>query len=372
MGTCYLHIGPHKTGSTTLQACLHANAAVLARSGLHVVSTDMVGTKYFHHRFAREIGHGGPSPCRDRIADELRSANLPERVVISSENFSAWIRMPEVRKRIASFFYELGYRVKIIAYIRPQIAAVNSYYTHHIKTFRLEQRFDAFFETFLANPEYDHLLRFQPVAEDLDIDTIFVPFVSSMLKAGICQDFLSRLEVTQAQIQGLVIPNPQNISPGPKTIEAFLTVSEALSRQGLRLPDNVLVFRSSGLRRITVSMGWDRLRFNGLSQEQKILLKARFGAANEEFARNVWKQSWSEMFGPDEERALGEERRCFDLVGASVKEKREFLSFCKFAMGVMSQPVHYEGRVLSPARFSSPLAGDAVVLRRRRARRRQP
>lgn len=336
MRICHLHIGPHKTATTTLQSCLRANSSRLASAGLYVPRMEDGKTKKFHHRLAIELGHDTSTRCRDRIASELREAGLPERIVISSENFSAWIRVPALRRRLVHFFSSLGYGLQIIAYIRPQISSVNSYYAQQIKTLHLDRRFDSYFELFLEAPQHNHFWRFRSLVLDRRIGAVFVPFSSAVLRGGICADFLARLGLDPATLQNYVFPEPMNVSPGPRTIEALIRIGEELARRGQSISREQLSFHAPKLRRRAAALGWDNAKFNGLGPDQKQRLMSRFGAANEEFARLAWNVAWQDHFAADEEKALKDERCRFDpdqINGA------EFDEFCQFGLKLLARPL---------------------------------
>jgi hypothetical protein len=84
-----LHIGPHKTGSTTLQAAFHQNRAVLRRQGVHYAGK---GTQPLNAAMVAALGRGLPTVDEardtswDRLVAEIRNTPLP-RVMISSEFF---------------------------------------------------------------------------------------------------------------------------------------------------------------------------------------------------------------------------------------------------------------------------------------------
>lgn len=339
MPICYLHIGPNKTATKTLQACLEDNAVALADDGFYVPGLGAVEVPRFHHSFAAEMGGDPATFYRDRMAMELRAAGYPERIVISAERLSAWLHLPEKRDALLRYFANLGYQVRVIAYVRPQIVTINAFYSQRVKNALGAGTFDAFFNSFLAHPRFEHGWRLQPVADDPNMNTTLVPFSSVILRDGVCSDFLQRLGVDRAKFSRYVFPEARNVSPGPKTVAAFALVGEQLRRRNIQLSRAVAFHRAESLRRRTEAMGWDKVRFNGLEPNHKERLLAHFGPKNEAFARRNWQVSWRDYFADDEEQALKDERRCFDLAVADAGERAEFEDFCRLAFEVMSRPL---------------------------------
>lgn len=134
---CLLHIGAPKTGSTALQAFLHANREVLQRQGWCYPDVSLRG--YGHHDLAFLCGGGYPdwaTPQPRSLAElvpELRAAvHGRSRVIISSENFYL-LRRPAAT---ASMLVESGIdlaTVRVVVYLRRQDEAHLSWYNQTVK-----------------------------------------------------------------------------------------------------------------------------------------------------------------------------------------------------------------------------------------------
>lgn len=369
MRVCYLHIGPHKTATTTIQACLFNNAPLLAQRGLYVPDMVWKDSRSHHHELARELSTGDTRLCRDRLAAELRAKGLPERIVISSEVLSQRIRTPVMRARIERFFSGLGYRVSILAYIRPQIASVNSFYTQKIKTFQLDQTFDQFFESFITEPAFDHHTRFLPLVEDKRFSLEFAPFASALLRAGICGDFLARVGLPQSEQGQIEVPAAMNQSPGPKTVTALLTIASHVLPATTAAQRERLRAAGMGLRNLATMLGWDKTRFNGLTAAHKERLMARFAPANEALAQRVWRTPWSHYFAADEAKAMAEPPSRFDPADAAPAEREEFEALCDYGLQVIRNPDGILDEDAPEAGPSFPQEVAAADRRRQRARR---
>lgn len=82
-----IHVGPHKTGTTTVQSAFHRNRKALAEHGIHYVGPKLQPTD----AIKAMTGVGAPAATRDRdqrawrdMAAKARASGLPH-IVISSE-----------------------------------------------------------------------------------------------------------------------------------------------------------------------------------------------------------------------------------------------------------------------------------------------
>ncbi|GAA1731112.1 hypothetical protein GCM10009809_28290 [Isoptericola hypogeus] len=81
MANVFIHVGPHKTGSTYIQKQLRENAAVLAEHG--VSYPDLKSPVYGHGALARRLRGWGPPVT----AEEMEALTDQPTLVLSSENF---------------------------------------------------------------------------------------------------------------------------------------------------------------------------------------------------------------------------------------------------------------------------------------------
>lgn len=90
-GTCLVHIGPPKTGTTSLQASLHANREALLAQGVRYAGERQHSRQAAYAALQRPAYHhlSAPPPLRlwQALADEVHAAPEP-RVIVSSEIFT--------------------------------------------------------------------------------------------------------------------------------------------------------------------------------------------------------------------------------------------------------------------------------------------
>jgi hypothetical protein len=131
MAKIVLHMGPHKTATSYIQAAFHHNRALLQRHGLHYVS---LGDSRAAHAMAGlwldmpdlpASFYEGQSPEALWQALVARHADRPGTVFLSSETFSRRVPQPvdfaDLARRLAPFE-----EVRILYTLRPQVDLVPS------------------------------------------------------------------------------------------------------------------------------------------------------------------------------------------------------------------------------------------------------
>lgn len=146
-----LHIGTHKTGTTSLQAMVAANPAHFGSQGLYYPHAGRAG--WGHHNIAWQLnGDDRFDPRAGTLADlvdELRAAD-PGAVLVSSEDFEYLYRTPGQLSQIRRALDDLGYAVRIVVTLRRQSDYVESLYAELLKH-GLEADLDTFVSDALAH-----------------------------------------------------------------------------------------------------------------------------------------------------------------------------------------------------------------------------
>lgn len=138
MRRLYIHIGPHKTGTTYLQQCLFGARNALSERGVLYPSSGL-GEWQAHHRLAfalkgrRDRKEAAEIPSKERetewIVEEVSRSDAAV-VILSSEEFFS-VR-PDQIQYLASRFE--GFDVKAVFYARRQDELFVSNYTQIVKT----------------------------------------------------------------------------------------------------------------------------------------------------------------------------------------------------------------------------------------------
>ena len=121
---CYVHVGTHKTGTTSIQRFLAFNSGVLRCGDILIPETARPGAHDGHHNVPWELtgyvrfqpGDGG----FDLLLAEIARAGA-RIVCISSEEFSLLHSDGNALRRLRDGLASIGYQMRIVIYLRPQL-----------------------------------------------------------------------------------------------------------------------------------------------------------------------------------------------------------------------------------------------------------
>ncbi len=197
----FLHIGMHKTGTSSLQHFLDIYSDELLRQGFYVPVTG--GIKHRHHSFAFELKKEDnlektfkDNPIWENLKLEIKSTPA-DKIIMSSEEFS--LISPKAIQALKVFFK--AYDVKIYIYIRRQSDMVESVYNQDIKDINSSEKKSI--ENWLQEQEaflYFHLDYYQKILkweEVFGIDNIVVRVYDSdrLFYKNTVSDFFSLLDI---------------------------------------------------------------------------------------------------------------------------------------------------------------------------------
>lgn len=150
--TVVLHVGTHKTGTTSLQTMLARNEGHFAVKGLYYPAAGRGGGDG-HHNLAWELaGDERYDPAAGSLADlvaELAAAG-PRAVVVSSEDFEYLHRRPERLATLRTGLESAGYAVRVLVVLREPAGYVESLYAE-LGKHGLTGSLDGFVEGALAS-----------------------------------------------------------------------------------------------------------------------------------------------------------------------------------------------------------------------------
>lgn len=179
--TLVIHIGPHKTGTTSLQRLLYDN-----RNALRRVSVDYIGSRLNHHLEAlslmRREGLDGSVPAAQHWRKLVRAVeeSTAEVKIISSEHLS--YAGPSDIHRIVDAFS--AFHVRVLVTARPLERVVPSLWSHFAQTRafpELRPWIESLFErhgddnSVWASQRYDYLAERWSVVDAACEPTILVP-----------------------------------------------------------------------------------------------------------------------------------------------------------------------------------------------------
>jgi hypothetical protein len=129
---CYLHIGTHKTGTTSLQSFLSRHERWFARRGVHYTRAGR--TQLGNHNLAWQL-YGDPRFERrfgtvETLHDELRCTRSTT-VAISSEDLCLLHDLPDAIAKLTATVESAGFEPVVVLDVRPQVDYVESLYASY-------------------------------------------------------------------------------------------------------------------------------------------------------------------------------------------------------------------------------------------------
>ncbi|MEM0905976.1 MAG: hypothetical protein AAGJ94_01340 [Pseudomonadota bacterium] len=220
MKDVYIHIGPHKTGSTTIQHFLMGNTDLLRkRDDLHVCTTGRVWKGQninlawqFVNKDRREKDGGSWEDLTAEI-----NASDSSKFIVTSETFSRL--RPKHVSTIATFLS--GYNVYVIFYARRPEDRLHSRYTQLIKNMNEVDTPENYVTRMLSDDLISEIHNILAVWADVfgdDAIKLRVQEKSQLVGGDLVSDFCDAVGVGLDGSE--FYPERElNVSPGPKSLE---------------------------------------------------------------------------------------------------------------------------------------------------------
>ncbi|RXF68748.1 hypothetical protein [Hansschlegelia zhihuaiae] len=317
---CFLHIGPHKTGTTSIQNALFVNADRLAKLGVYypTVSGDRGGKQRRNHTPLSRMSnfkaqHLTDSPFWEELGRKIQK--IDGSIVISTEHFAEALRDESRYRRVTEFFRERGFRIVAVAYVRDQPGWLNSWYTQDQRNFSSRQTFRQFLEHALEVGLVDPWAYLKRFLDDPQAEVRVVSFEQAV-RQGLARSFLDAIGVPAS----FEIPEPKASNPniGVKGMFAAQEIMRRVNGRVRSLPNYSDLYESfKGLMR---GRDWEQTAYVGLSPDDEALIRERYRESNDRFAREWFGKDWATICPA---RSL--ELKTFDFDAASEDDKRDVL-----------------------------------------------
>ncbi|MDF1521089.1 MAG: hypothetical protein P1P73_11510 [Brevefilum sp.] len=230
----FLHIGPHKTGTTTIQIGLKHNENMLEKHKILCPNTGRTSQQSVgNHNLAwvllyPQIENFNPKfGTWDDFHNEVINKPKAKKIIITSEDFSSLDlnQISHLREILKNF------DVKVILYLRRQDKILQSTWVEVVRNAWTKVKVESFFD-WVDNNNYsatttDYLSiikKWETVFSKEDL--ILKIFNPSNFKGTLLEDFLLSCEI---KINKIINPPNANVSPGVKTIEAIRLIKANLN-----------------------------------------------------------------------------------------------------------------------------------------------
>jgi hypothetical protein len=294
---CYVHVGAHKTGTTSIQWFLQENRSGLLESGYFVPESE--AKRGAHHALAEglcglEIGqHREPLVARSLRALVETPA---EAIVISSEALEGLLKS---RKHTDAFFSrirELNVEPKLILFPRNQPQWINSSYAFSVKSFRRSDPFQSCALDFAQSvgAKFSHWL---DLADAHEAELIVRPFTKETVARGVIPVFLETIGINSSRFRDRQIR--RNEAVGPFTVSVARDILRSIGETTERLTWLQARRCKAALASYLGKNGLADAGYCGLTTTLARHIERELRSDNDAFAQRVWGKSWAEIFAAD-------------------------------------------------------------------------
>lgn len=290
-------MGPHKTGTKSIQFFLQENRAKLLEHGYFVPES---GNNHGgHHTIVRQLcGEEVPHHHRRAAAKfiEALGDTRCEAVIISSEALERLLRNRDYAKAFFKTVRKVNLEPKLVIFARNQPQLINSRYVEVVKSFRRCEAFEAFVRAEIHHStfRYSDLIA---LAEGFDAKLIPRPFTRETLDRGVVVDFLQTIGLDPSRFDGTNIR--RNRTAGPFTVSVARDVLRLTASLGRPL---TLLQARRCKRKLTAYLqerGLADTGYCGLSSGLARHIEKEWQEPNDVFAQQIWRRPWKEVFAAD-------------------------------------------------------------------------
>ena len=291
---CYIHAGPHKSGTTSIQWFLQENRSELLAHGYFVPESDT--RRGAHHTLVEgmaglDVGeHREPLVARSIAA--MTDTPAPA-IIISSEALEGLFRNQRNTNAFFNRIQELNLQPKLILFPRNQPQWINSSYASTVKAFRRCDSFQPGVLGFAQSPDA-RFSRWIAVAEIHGAELVARPFNKETLGRGVIPEFLDSIGITSSQFRDRAVR--RNEAVGPFTVSVAREVLRSIGKELTWLQANKCKLALTHYLRENNCIG---ARYCGLTTTLARHIEEELRSDNDVFARRVWGKSWADVFAAD-------------------------------------------------------------------------
>ena len=276
-----IHIGMHKTGTTTIQATLAANRQSLIENGVLYPSAGAISTGGHLNLVYETISSWNYKPSIgswNELIAETREHDLPL-VLLSAENFSGAQNTKKIIDAIKAYCADVDAEPVIVAYVRPQYSYINSLYAQNASTGYTNRLFaDYVFEN-LKSDRLDYEKTFGPWFDSFS-DVKIIPFEPDG-RSPLVQQFFSHLGLSDVPVDDTK-NTLLNARLGVRAVEFSRKATETLAEARLFTKAQRHAIANYISSECTTAFPKDA-SFSGLDADTALSIDRHFAASNIEF-----------------------------------------------------------------------------------------
>ena len=274
-----VHVGPPKTGSTSIQQALFTCRDKLRADGIHVPRAGLR-----QHFSKRSLSHSGLTCQHQResnwtkLAEEIASTDA-ETFVVSAEHLTTLGRHVACAEQLEKLVARTSVEVDVVGFVRPQWQLLQSSYSQNVHSQRSKKRFSQFVREMLDAGEMtklDYRLVFAPYRTRFGDRVKVFPLQASHLPRGLVAHFLSLVGAGTVVMEEASAQPHANKRHGAKALEVCRLVRARLGAGRLT--------RRHLLPELPTLLNEDA-PFAGFSWDEIRQIEDRFALANAAFAR---------------------------------------------------------------------------------------
>ena len=289
---CFIHIGTHKTGTTSLQDTLTRNAGLLADAGILVAQTgrpiELAGSPFIGNQNLawQLIADRRFDPAYGTLAvleRELSQSPCAD-AIVTSEDFVLAYDRPEQLDSLRDTCLQAGYVPKIVVYLRDQARYAQSLYAMFVVRGKLPISFDRFCDHIFSLGQigwadcrfpFDYNEFLDPFARCFGEDNLVTrAYCSGPARSSIARDFVSLLGISPALEAGDLIAETR-LNEAGTLIEVMGALHESVSATHDDLVHPLQIAKEVGL---SEDLLHDRYAAIGPREAERF--KIRFAEAN--------------------------------------------------------------------------------------------
>jgi len=295
---CHIHVGPHKTGTTSIQWFLQENRAELLTHGYFVPESET--RRGAHHALVEKLAGLEVGEHREPlVAKSIEAiAETPaEAIIISSEALEGIMRSRQHARAFFNRIGELNLEPKLILFPRNQPQWINSSYANSVKSFRRSDSFGPCALGFGQSPDASRFSRWIELAEAHGAELIARPFTKATIGDGVIPEFLRSIGIISLHFRDAEIR--RNEAVGPFTVSVAREVLRSLREPGKQLTWLQAKQCKDHLADYLRQKGFTDGGYCGLSTAIARQLEEQLRSDNDVFAQRVWGRSWADVFAAD-------------------------------------------------------------------------